>query len=83
MSNPILKGRPEKKTTLPIEEIHHTASQKLYDIKSLFPEQYKLTLVARNTSMSHADIVLTEDTDMEAVKIAIDNSKIRKEDIYG
>ena len=75
--NPMLSGEPEKKIELPLREIHDQASALLADIKSLFPEQYKITMVARNTTLDNADLVLTEDRDMEAVKKAIDTSTIK------
>lgn len=76
--NPVLLGEAEKKVELPLDTIQYEASGHLSRIKELFPAQYKITMVARNTDTDNADIVLTEDPDMEAVKQAIDNSKVKR-----
>lgn len=75
--NGLIIGKPEVKIELPLREIHDQASALLADIKSLFPPQYKITMVARNTTLDNADLVLTEDQDMDAVKKAIDTSTVK------
>ena len=78
MSNPLLIGDADKKVALPLNDIHEEASRVLWDIKALLPPHYKLTLIARNTEMDNADLVVTEDSDREAVKRALDTSTVKR-----
>jgi hypothetical protein len=74
-------GNAEKKVELPLQQIYDEASEHLLKIKNLFPDSYKLTLVARNTAAINTDIVLSEDPDHEAVHGAIDTSKVEYEEV--
>lgn len=78
MRNSLLMGDAEKKISLPLHDIHNEASRALWDIKALLPPQYKLTLVARNTELDNADLVISEDGDHDAVKRALDTSTVKR-----
>lgn len=57
-----------------LESLKLSIAKRLVKIEDLLPATYKLTLVARNTAMKDADIVMTAD-DLSAVVAVIEHLK--------
>lgn len=76
--------KQEKPSVEQFEEVKKKIQKNLQEIASILDSSYRITLIARNSQMKDADILLTNDTDMTKAaesfkKMIIKNVKMAQE----
>jgi len=76
--------KQEKPSVEQFEEVKKKIQRNLQEIASTLDSSYRITLVARNTQVDDADILLTNETDMQKAaesfkKMIIKNVKMAQE----
>lgn len=61
-----------------LRHIHVVAGNMLNRLNQLLPDGYKLTLIARHPNIPNAQMVVSDDTDLEAVANALLTAKARE-----
>lgn len=76
--------KQEKPSVEQFEEVKKKIQKNLQEIASTLDSSYRITLIARNTQVDDADILLTNETDMQKAaesfkKMIIKNVKMAQE----